>query len=211
MMTATDWHDRWAKGRTGWHETEGNAGLRAHWRFDAERVLVPLCGKTPDLVWLAERGHDVVGVELSDIAIRDFFTEQHLSSEEVRESPLTAYRCRELPITLYHGDYFEFNAPPFDAVYDRGALVAIDPRLREKYVRHTRRLLAEDAAILLITLEYDQTVVAGPPFALMPDELDAYFGDLERVFEQDDIDNCPPKFREAGLTEIREVVWRTPG
>jgi thiopurine S-methyltransferase len=210
-MTAADWHDRWAKGRTGWHETEGNTGLKAHWRLDAGRVLVPLCGKTPDLVWLAERGHDVVGVELSDIAIRDFFAEQNLSSVEVHDSPLTAYRCRELPITLYHGDYFEFTAPPFDAVYDRGALVAIDPRLREKYVSHTKSLLAEGAAILLIALEYDQAVVAGPPFALMPDELDTYFGDLERVFEQDDIDNCPPKFREAGLTDICEVVWRSSG
>jgi thiopurine S-methyltransferase len=78
-------------------------------------------------------------------------------------------------------------------------------------VSHTKSLLAEGAAILLIALEYDQAVVAGPPFALMPDELDTYFGDLERVFEQDDIDNCPPKFREAGLTDICEVVWRSSG
>jgi thiopurine S-methyltransferase len=209
-MTAADWHDRWAKGRTGWHEAAGNAGLKAHWRLDAGRVLVPLCGKSPDLVWLAERGHDVAGVELSDIAIRDFFAEQGLSCDEDRDSPLPAYRCRELPVTLYHGDYFEFTAPPFDALYDRGALVAINPALRGRYVTHTKSLLADGASVLLVALEYDQSVVDGPPFALEPDELAGYFGDLERVSEQDDIDNCPPKFREAGLTEIREVVWRSP-
>ena len=89
-MTAADWHDRWATGRTGWHETDGNAGLRAHWNFDARRVLVPLCGKTPDLVWLAKRGHEVVGVELSDIAIREFFAEHsRLDAVEVEADHLS--------------------------------------------------------------------------------------------------------------------------
>ena len=210
-MTAADWHDRWAKGRTGWHETGGNAGLRGHWHFDARRVLAPLCGKTPDLVWLAKRGHEVVGVELSDIAIREFFAEQKLSFDIEIAGSLTAYRCRELPVTLFHGDYFEFAAGPFDALYDRGAFVAIDPGMRERYAAHSRKLLRDDAAILLVALEYDQSVVAGPPFALMPTDLPQYFGDLERVHDQDDIDNCPPKFRDAGLTEIREVVWRSSG
>lgn len=210
-MTAADWHDRWATGRTGWHETDGNAGLRTHWRFDARRVLVPLCGKTPDLVWLAKRGHEVVGVELSDIAIRDFFAEQQLSFDTESAGQLAACRCRELPITLYHGDYFEFTAAPCDALYDRGAFVAIEPGMREQYAAHTRELLSEDADILLIALEYDQSVVAGPPFALLPADLPKYFSGLERVHDQDDIDSCPPKFRDAGLTEIREVVWRSSG
>ena len=55
------WIERWQNGRIGWHETDGNAGLRAHWRFDAQQVLVPLCGKSPDLRWLAEQGHRVSG------------------------------------------------------------------------------------------------------------------------------------------------------
>jgi thiopurine S-methyltransferase len=208
-MTTADWHDRWAKGRTGWHEADGNAGLRAHWNFDVRRVLVPLCGKTPDLVWLAKRGHEVVGVELSDIAIRDFFAEQKLSFDTEPAGSLTAYRCRELPITLLHGNYFELAAERFDGLYDRGAFVAIDPGMRKRYAAHTHKLLHDDARILLIALEYDQSVVAGPPFALMPEDLPHFFSGLECVHDQDDIDNCPPKFRDAGLTEIREVVWRS--
>ena len=210
-MGSSDWHDRWETGRIGWHEAGGNAGLRAHWRINSGRVLVPLCGKTPDLVWLAERGHDVVGVELSAIAIRDFFAEQKLTYERDEGPSLASYRCEELPITLVHGDYFAFRAPVFDAFYDRGAFVAIDPALREQYAGHTRQLLSATAEILLVALEYDQSVVAGPPFALMPDELHHHFPGLSRVDEQDYLANCPPKFLDAGLEEISEVVWRTSG
>ena len=210
-MGLSDWHDRWKNGRIGWHEAAGNAGLRAHWRMRTGRVLVPLCGKTPDLVWLAERGHDVVGVELSEIAIQDFFAEQNLTYARDDESSLTAFRCRELPVTLVHGDYFTFRAPVFDALYDRGAFIAIDPSLRERYAAHTRAMLSAKAEILLVALEYDQSVVAGPPFALMPAELERYFPGLTRVQEQDDLANCPPKFRDAGLEEISEVVWRSSG
>ena len=80
-----DWLDRWANGRTGWHEEDGNAGLKAHWPSlestakGRNRVLVPLCGKTPDLLWLAEQGHEVVGIELSEIAIRQLFAEHDLT------------------------------------------------------------------------------------------------------------------------------------
>lgn len=205
------WIERWQNGRTGWHETDGNAGLREHWRFDAQQVLVPLCGKSPDLRWLAEQGHSVTGVELSDIAIRDFFSEQGLGFTVDEAGSLDAYHCEELPITLYRGDYFEFNGGPFDALYDRGALVAVDPGERTRYVAHTRRLLSADAKLLLVTLEYDQDIVAGPPFALMPDDVNSSFAGLERVSEQDDLENCPPKFRDAGLTEILEVVWVSSG
>ncbi|MDH5345941.1 MAG: thiopurine S-methyltransferase [Gammaproteobacteria bacterium] len=208
---AEDWLDRWSNGRTGWHEAGGNAGLRAHWQFDAKRVLVPLCGKTPDLAWLARRGHEVTGVELSDIAARDFFVEQGLGVTRGKDRQLDAWYCEELPLTIVVGDYFEFEGGPFDALYDRGALVAVDPDRRAAYARHTRSLLTDDARLLVITLEYDQQVVTGPPFSVMPTALRECYGNLERVGDKDDLENCPPKFRDAGLTRISEVVWRSSG
>ena len=72
-------------------------------------------------------------------------------------------------------------------------------------------MLTDDARLLLVTLEYDQSVVAGPPFALMPDDVNGFFSGLDRALEKDDLDNCPPKFRDAGLTEILEVVWVSSG
>jgi thiopurine S-methyltransferase len=208
---AEDWLDRWENGRTGWHEAGGNSGLRAHWQGNGGRVLVPLCGKTPDLVWLAERGHEVTGVELAEKAIREFFAEQSLSYVSCDSGHFAAFTCNELPITIWCGDYFAFTADPFDALYDRGAIVAVDPDDRPRYVEHTKTLLKPDSAGLIVTLEYDQQVVQGPPWALPAKELETYWDNLERVEEQDDFETCPPKFRKAGLREIVEVVWRSSG
>jgi thiopurine S-methyltransferase len=209
----SDWLDRWANGRTGWHEEGGNAGLKSHWPVDigGNRVLVPLCGKSSDLLWLARRGHDVVGVELAEKAIREFFTDHDLDYQFESGRHFDRYRAKELPITLYRGDYFSFDAEPFDALYDRGALVALSAHLRPKYVARTKRLLRPHAVRLIITLEYDQDVVQGPPFSVLPSEVAAYWDDLLRVDDSDDFETCPPKFRAAGLKEIREVVWLANG
>lgn len=208
-MTNINWLERWENGKTGWHETNGNLALRDHWQADGGRVLVPLCGKTPDLMWLAQRGHEVSGVELSEIAIRDFFAEQGLGFTQDQSGALDRYRCQDLPITLYCGDYFEFQDQTFDALYDRGALVAVDPDRRADYVAHTRSLLRPGAAILLIALEYDQQVVAGPPFSMPAHELSNYWDNLQCIEEKDAIDSCPPRFREAGLKKFTEVAWRS--
>ena len=204
-----DWLDRWANGRTGWHEVDGNAGLRAHWPLQGggSSVLVPLCGKSTDLLWLALRGHDVVGVEIAEKAIREFFAVHELDYRREAGGDLDRYAATDLPITLYCGDYFHFDAPPFDALYDRGALVALPEHLRPRYVEHTKRLLRPGAVRLIVTLEYDQEIVQGPPFSVWPAEMADYWDDLLRIDETDDLETCPPKFRSAGLTAFHEVVW----
>jgi thiopurine S-methyltransferase len=204
-----DWLGRWRQGRTGWHEAAGNEGLRSFWPDNANpgSVLVPFCGKTPDLLWLTQRGHDVVGVELSAIAVEGFFADNELDFELVAAGPLSRYTATHHSLTLYCGDYFDFQSQPFDALYDRGALVALAKDLRPRYVEHTRQLLKPGALRLVITLEYDQRIVNGPPFAVSAGELASYWDDLNRVAEKNDIDNCPPKFRKAGLSDIREVFW----
>ena len=202
-----EWLDRWVEGRTGWHEPGGNAGLQSHWTASGGRVLVPLCGKTPDLAWLASRGHEVVGVELSDIAARGFFEDQGLDYTVSTHDGQDRYEGRDAPITIVCGNYFEFDGELFDGLYDRGAYVAIDPAMRSEYARHTQSLLKPEATRLIITLEYDQSIVAGPPFAAWPADIEAHWGLLERVSDKDDIETCPPKCLAAGLQEIREVVW----
>lgn len=210
---AEDWLDRWENGRTGWHENDGNAGLKLHWPagVSGSRVLVPLCGKSPDLLWLVDRGHEVVGVELAEIAVREFFSDHDLTFQVLKGEHLDCYTADDLPISIYCGDYFRFDSPPFDALYDRGALVALPESLRPEYVERTRQLLRPGAVRLIITLEYDQSVVQGPPYSVLPAEIGAYWNDLSRVAEIDDIKTCPPKFRQAGLTEIQEVVWLASG
>lgn len=206
-----DWLSRWQEGRTGWHETGGNAALKKYWPKVAsgKRVLVPLCGKSADLLWLAQQGLEVVGVELSEIAVRDFFAEAGLQFEVCDADGLTRYRCREPAITIVCGDYFDFSDELFDALYDRASLIALPSETRPAYVGHMKTLLKPDAVQLLLTLEYDQSVAAGPPFSVLPDEVRSYWSKLKRVASHNDIDNCPPKFRNAGLSEVFEAVWVT--
>jgi thiopurine S-methyltransferase len=204
-----DWLARWEQGRTGWHESTGNASLKRFWPElpEGSRVLVPLCGKTPDLAWLEDRKLDITGVELSSLAAQSFFSENGFTYTVTGEDGFQIYRSCERRIAIHCGDYFAFARDSFDAVYDRGALVALPADMRGKYARHTDSLLRPDAVRLLITLEYDQTIVDGPPFSVTADEVQRYWPMLRRVSARDDLENCPPKFREAGLEAITELVW----
>ena len=201
------WLERWQVGNIGWHEAGGNSSLKKHWNVTGKRVLVPLCGKTQDLVWLERQGNEVVGVELSELAVESFFDENEIAYSCV-EGALTAYVAKNRSITLYCGDFFGFTEDGFDAHYDRGALVALPAERRRDYAEHTRTLLQNDAAQLIISLEYDQSIAAGPPFSVAAEEILGYWPGLQRVDAYDDIENGPPKFRKAGLQEMIEVVWR---
>jgi thiopurine S-methyltransferase len=208
-----DWLSRWNEDRIGWHEPDGNVALKAHWPdlTPGNTVLVPLCGKTVDLLWLAERGFRVSGVELSRKAIEAFFAEHGLTYRRVQSKRFETYRSDAMPITLYCGDFFHFRAGLFDALYDRGALVALPGEVRPQYVRHLKELLKPDAYRLIITLEYEQARAAGPPFSVLPEEMRRYWSDVERISAVNEIDNGPPKFREAGLDQVIEAVWTSDG
>ena len=203
------WLERWREGRIGWHEADGNALLKRYWPrlVRGSRVLVPFCGKSVDLLWLATRGLDVSGVEISDIAVRAFFEENDLPYETMTESGIECYVGKTAPVRIYCCDYQDFEAEPFHSLYDRGALVAVPVQGRPAYVEKTRRLLEDDAFRMIITLTYDQALVDGPPFSVSREELLSYWPDLECVFSRNDIDDSPPKFRQAGLKEVIESVW----
>jgi len=202
------WLERWQEGRIGWHETDGNRSLKRYWRGDGLRVLVPLCGKSVDMLWLAEQGNQVTGVEVSDIAAREFFSDNKLRCE--RSADGTRYAGTDLPVTIVCVDYLAFDETDFDAHYDRGALVALPADRRARYAAHTTARLRENPVQFVITLEYDQARADGPPYSVTPEEVLSYWPTLSRVAAYDDIANAPPKFRDAGLAEMTEVVWRNP-
>ena len=203
------WLNRWREGRIGWHEADGNVFLRRYWPrlVRGSRVLVPLCGKSIDLLWLAQQGLDVTGVEISDIAARAFFRENDLGFRETTGDGLPNYEAVDLPVRIYCGDYLEFRAQPFDALFDRGALVALPGAMRSAYAGHTDDLLRGDAYRMVITLDYRQAAADGPPYAVQDSELLEYWPTLERLETRNDIANSPQKFRDAGLTEVLEKVW----
>ncbi len=204
-----EWLKRWEAGNTGWHEQDGNAFLKKYWPKDGnvERVLVPLCGKSPDLLWLAGQGHTVIGAEISELAVRGFFTDHGLAYSTETAGELVRYVASTLPITIFCGDYFSLSIPSCDGLYDRGSLIALPAAKRAEYVQQTKALLDKRSTRLIVTVEYDQTIVDGPPFSIREGELKEYWPDLRKCDEQEAIASGPPKFREAGLTEMSETVW----
>jgi thiopurine S-methyltransferase len=192
-----DWLARWRGDRIGFHEGHPNALLERHIaRFaGCRRVFVPLCGKAEDLAYLATRGHDVVGVELVEEAVQAFFAEHGLVPSIAPRGPCVAYQAGAFALLV--GDFFTLTPDllgPVDALYDRAALIALPPEIRPRYVASLRALVPAGALALVITLEYDQRAVAGPPFAVLEAELRALYAGatIELLGEQaaTDVGKC---------------------
>lgn len=191
-MQADFWHEMWESGVVGFHQSEINAFLQQHWQRlqlqGNELVLVPLCGKSLDMLWLKQQGHDVIGVELSHKALDEFLSENAISAEPVKHDRFCGYELDGM--TLLCGDFFELSADDCQqvkAVYDRAAIVALPPQMRRDYVRHLQKILAKGTQFLMVTMEYDQTQLNGPPFSV-PEaevrELFAEFASVDRISEQ---------------------------
>lgn len=176
-MDASFWFERWREGRIGFHEGRPNELLARHVARlgEGRRVLVPLCGKAHDLAYLAARGHDVVGVELVEDAVRAFFDEHGIAPSVARRGGYVVYEAA--PITILVGDFFaatRADVGAVDALYDRAAIVALPAELRVRYAARVRVLLPPGAPGLVVTFEGRE---GGPPFAVPEAELrDLYAG-----------------------------------
>ena len=206
------WHKKWASGQIGFHLPEVNPYLQRHWAAPASaRVLVPLCGKTLDLAWLAGRGHQVLGIELSEKAIEGFFSEHQIQPQISENGVFKVYRGDA--IELWCGDIFALTASDVadcTAIYDRAALIALPAPMRERYAAHLQRILPQGVHGLLITLDYDQAQISGPPFAVADDEVQRLLGDVwqVQVLEEQDVLGESGKFLQAGVTRLEERVYR---
>ncbi|TDK32752.1 thiopurine S-methyltransferase [Luteimonas terrae] len=209
------WHERWSSNRIGFHRDAPLPLLVTHWPTldlpaDA-RVFVPLCGKSLDMVWLAGRGHRVLGVELSEMAVRQFFEERGLVPQ-VHATAAGAHHVAG-PYELIVGDAFGLDAAVLAdcaAVYDRAALIALPPALRRTYAATAWRRLPTACRGLLVTLEYPQAEKAGPPFSVEADEVHALLDADWRVdaIERRDILANEPGFVAEGVTALSTVVYR---
>lgn len=212
-MNREFWLDTWEKNEIGFHRAEVNPRLLQHGhvlRAEAGgRVFVPLCGKSLDLVHLAERGFEVVGVELSELAVRDFFAEHALTPEVEPLAQLVRFRAG--PYTLYCGDLFALSPAllgEVSAYYDRAALVALPPALRQRYAAHIKTLVAR-ARGLLVSFEYPAAEMNGPPFSVEEPEVRALFGPEFTVTELAcyDILDAEPRFLARGLSALSERIY----
>lgn len=191
-MDAQFWHDRWHRREIGFHREDVNPFLI---RFlpqlplsKGDTVFLPLCGKTRDIAYLLAQGFQVIGVELSETAVRELFEELAVIPEVATNSLFTVYRTDSL--TIYVGDFFALETQQLaavSAIYDRAALVALPRDMRIKYTAHLRQICG-NAPQLLVTYTYDQTAIDGPPFSIDAAEVSEHYGQYYQIAKLDELE-----------------------
>jgi thiopurine S-methyltransferase len=179
-MDASFWHQKWQRGEIAFHESEANPFLVEHFGKlnlpKGSRVFLPLCGKTYDFAWLLACGYRVVGAELSELAINELFKDLGLEPEISKVGELIRYSANNIDILV--GNIFDVTTEYLglvNAIYDRAALVALPAGIREQYTSHLMNI-TDTAPQLLITYEYNQQLIDGPPFSVVEDEVKHHYG-----------------------------------
>ncbi len=210
----TDWISRWENNRIGWHADQVNRQLVEYQDklnlSPGDTIFVPLCGKTKDILFLIKKQINVIGVEMSSIAVEQFFSENELSYSITNVDKFILYEGHR--VKIYCGNYFDLefsHLQKVNAVYDRASLIALDVELRRKYVKHLNDIIDDDVRILLLTLDYPQHQRSGPPFAVSKSEVDELFRvsfqcrELECI---NDIEN-EPMFQNLGVDFVEKAVY----
>jgi thiopurine S-methyltransferase len=212
-MEAQFWRERWELGQTGWHQAEAHPTLVTRWGDldvpEGATVFVPLCGKSVDMVWLAEQGHRIIGSELSEIAVRDFFAELDLFPTTRAVGHSTVFEAG--PYELWCGDFFDLSPEALRgvaAVYDRASLVALPPNLRRAYATHMAALLPPGAAAFVVTYVYDPAEMNGPPFSVSDGEVrELYEGTFDvELLGVDEVSGRNPDLRARGVSAVHEEL-----
>jgi thiopurine S-methyltransferase len=208
------WRDRWLTRQIGFHQSSIHPFLERWWptlhSAPQGRVYAPLCGKSLDMVWLAVRGHRVVGSELVGAAVEEFFGEL---GDVPHGEIVGAFRKHSSgSFEIFEGDALALTPEvlgPVQGAYDRAALVALPPEMRQRYVASFARLMPSGSQTLLVAFEYPQHLKAGPPFSVQPDEVQHLYGGEFTVRELERVDILPasPKFAEAGVPALHEVAY----
>jgi thiopurine S-methyltransferase len=213
-MDRTFWLERWQNHQIGFHQPKVQPALVRHWStVDVAKggnVLVPLAGKSLDMSWLAEQGYNVVGVELSEIAVAEFFAERAITPAIKKTGKFTVSAAG--PIEIWRGDFFELSAPELpriDAVYDRAAMVAMPDDMQPRYAAKLAELMPVGARGLLIGLDYDTNEMKGPPFSIPQRDMRNLLGphfDID-VLEVRDGQTKTDHLAKRGLTRLEEATY----
>lgn len=193
-MELSYWDSRWKKGNIGFHMNEVYPGLKRHWESvplqAISTVLVPLCGKSKDLIWLSEKAKKVIGSEISETAVQEFFSENNLKYTKNTFGDFSIYSSKN--IEIWQGDFLklpEWKIPDTDLIYDKAALVALPPEMRIKYANKVQKLISSHTHILLQHFIYNQNEMNGPPFSVDHNEIETLFGAsfTQKILQKDQL------------------------
>lgn len=208
------WLERWKREEIGFHQDEFNPHLRQYWQelqlARDSTIFVPLCGKSRDMLWLREQGYQVLGVELSVIAVQAFFNENGLIPQHARVGEFDRFEANGIRILC--GDFFDLSKDEMTdvgAVYDRASLIALPAEMRKRYVRHLTGILPPATQILLIALDYPQPEMQGPPFPVPVGEVEALYREYAevRLLAQLNVLDQNQRFQERGLSRLHENIF----
>lgn len=214
-MDAEFWLNKWQKNEIGFHLPKPHPWLMACWpelqpTQESVHVFVPLCGKSFDLDFFYSQGYQVIANELSEAAVKDVFQRLKLAPSIRQWQGGVCYQADNL--TMYVGDFFQLSSQDIGKVhwvYDRAALIALPMDMRQAYTQHMMQL-CPSAQQCLITLDYQQDVMAGPPFALSEKEVQQHY---QAAYSIDEIKSAniiehEPRFAKNGLPELFQRVYR---
>lgn len=208
------WLKRWEQDEIGFHQSETNPHLIQYWRqlnlIYGSKIFVPLCGKSIDMLWLHKQGYMVLGVELSAVAIRAFFEENCQAFNYISGEKFNYYESNG--ISILGGNFFDLTKNDLvkvSAVYDRASLIALPITMRTKYTRHLLSILPPSTQILLITLDYPQSEMPGPPFAVSEEEVKELYSKHTKICHvaQFDVLERYPRFQERGVSQLQENIF----
>lgn len=217
VLTLEEWQDKWVTHNTGFHQEQGHQLLKKHLdtflKGHGLRGFFPLCGKAVEMKWFADQGHTVVGVEISEIGIREFFAEQNLSYTEEPLSEIAGakvFKSSSGNISLYCCNLFDLprvDIGKFDKIWDRGSLVAINPGDHDRYADIILSLLRKEFQYFVAVLSYDPTKYAGPPFYVPDAELKRLFGTKCNIRCLEEVNTFEERHKTWGIDYIFEKLY----
>jgi thiopurine S-methyltransferase len=220
------WEQRWNNNQIGFHQDSinpyltffyGEKGPSAETRNNL-KVFVPLCGKSRDMLWLAQNGYQVFGAECSETAVTAFFEENSLNYRSAQNEYGALYQSPAVEnghaaIEIFQGDFFALDANDIEGitdVYDRASLIALPADMRADYASRMAELLATGTRVLLVTMTYDQAEMNGPPFSVTEDHVMALYQDnfdIQKLCFKDIIED-EAGFQQRGLSSLTETVYK---
>ncbi|ELT90016.1 hypothetical protein CAPTEDRAFT_225489 [Capitella teleta] len=163
---------------------------------------------------LLDKGHEVHGIELSNIAVESLLNEHKLSFtvEECTEIDGFVYKTMDDKCHLYCGDFFLFNRVNnvYDFIWDRASMQAIAPSRRSEYIDVMKSIMSPTGSYLLETQFYGNEEFKGPPYSTSRQNVLQLFGDwchvnslLVSTEEDPDVkDYCGHMFERTGSLEL---------
>ena len=203
------WQERWEKNEIAFHMKEVNPMLLKYFPKlslkKQKRIFIPLCGKTLDIKWLIKQNYKVVGVECNEDAVIDLFNELNVKANISHLANFILYTYKD--IEIFVGNFFNLSQKlleKVDFIYDRAALVALPKNMREKYILHLLNI-TNKVSQLLITYQYEQSIMNGPPFSVKEKEIQEYYFNSYKIILLEENKNLP-----SGLkikAQANEKIW----